>query len=74
MVTSFKDPLMNFKTEMTLKRIEKIKDRLYEVKYEGKDIHGSSNFQGLIALSTTKEISFKFIKIYSKLTSETMKK
>lgn len=68
MTSKFADPLLNFKTDMTLSKIQKVKDRIYQIKYECKDINGTSSCQGLVALLNTKEISLKFIKIYSKYT------
>lgn len=63
-----KDKIEHFKTEVRLVNLQKVKDNLYEVKFECRDINGEGYFQGLAAVLTQHHYAVKFIKIYSKFT------
>lgn len=53
---------------MKIVNIEKVKDRIYEVKYECQDINGESSLQGLVGIISKNQFGVKLVKVYKKFT------
>jgi hypothetical protein len=63
-----KDKIEHYKSEMRVVNIDKIKDRIYEIKYECRDINGEGYFQGLVGIINPTQYGIKFVKVYQKFT------
>lgn len=63
-----RDKIEHYKTEVRLVNLQNVKDNLYEVKFDCRDINGEGYFQGLVAVLTQHHFAVKFIKIYKKFT------
>lgn len=63
-----KDKFQHYKCDMRIVNLEKVKDRIYEIKYECKDINGESHLQGLIGIISQNQFGLKLVKVYRKFT------
>jgi hypothetical protein len=53
---------------MRIVNLQKVRDRIYEVKYECRDINGEGSLQGLVAVTSQNQYAVKLVKIYKKFT------
>lgn len=63
-----RDKIEHFKTEVRLVNLQRVRENLYEAKFDCRDINGEGYFQGLVAVLTQHHFAVKFIKIYSRFT------